>query len=199
MSSDNDMKNAIANRKRALAVTNPHKEALDLAEHVPFQVAVVSNLLSLDRDPVIRSLTELNTRELRVLLNVGSYGPITAAEVSYQSRLDPYSVTRAVNALLKLELVHAMELAGKSKPVVLTEAGEKIYREVTVHVQKREAMLTEHMSDDEKAQLSALLMKLELTAEEILANEVTEMEAQGQAVTRDHKEMQRWYKRSRQR
>lgn len=198
MSSDNDMKNAIANRKRALAVTNPHKEALDLVEHVPFQVAVVSNLLSLDRDPVIRSLTELNTRELRVLLNVGSYGPITAAEVSYQSRLDPYSVTRAVNTLLKLELVRAMELTGKSKPVVLTEAGEKIYREVTVHVQKREAMLTEHMSDEEKAHLSALLMKLELTAEEILANEVTEMEAQGQAVTRDHKEMQRWYKRSRQ-
>ncbi|MCG7535430.1 MarR family transcriptional regulator [Pseudoalteromonas sp. OOF1S-7] len=191
------MKKAIANRKQALEVKGPNKGALDLSRHVPFQVAVVSNLLSLDRDPVIRSLTELNTRELRVLLNVGSYAPVTAAEVSYQSRLDPYSVTRAVNTLLKLELVRATELTGKSKPVILTEAGEKIYREVSAHVRKREAMLTAHMSEDEKAQLSTLLIKLELTAEEILANEVTEMEEQGQAVTRDHKEMLRWYKRSR--
>ncbi len=198
MSSDNDMKKAIANRKRALAVTSKGKDALNLIEHVPFQVAVVSNLLSLDRDPVIRSLTELNTRELRVLLNVGSYGPVTAAEVSYQSRLDPYSVTRAVNALLKLDLVRATELSGKSKPVVLTQAGEKVYREVTAHIRKREEKLTAHMSDDEKALLSGLLMKLELTAEEILANEVTEMESKGQVVTRDHKEMLRWHKRSNQ-
>ncbi|TMP39388.1 MarR family transcriptional regulator [Pseudoalteromonas rubra] len=197
MSSDNEMKIAIANRKRALAVTNPKKDALDLAAHVPFQVAVVSNLLSLDRDPVIRSLTELNTRELRVLLNVGSYGPITAAEVSYQSRLDPYSVTRAVNALLKLGLVQPTEVTGKSKPVVLTADGENIYHEVTAHVRKREQRLTAHMTEDEKALLETLLIKLELTAEEILANEVTEMEAQGQVVTRDHKEMLRWHKRSR--
>ncbi|MCO7187641.1 MULTISPECIES: MarR family transcriptional regulator [unclassified Pseudoalteromonas] len=191
------MKIAIANRKRALAVTNLKDEALDLAAHVPFQVAVVSNLLSLDRDPVIRSLTELNTRELRVLLNVGSYGPITAAEVSYQSRLDPYSVTRAVNVLLKLGLVQSKEITGKSKPVVLTAEGESIYDKVTAHVRKREDMLTAHMTKDEKVLLETLLMKLELTAEEILANEVTEMEAQGQVVTRDHKEMLRWHKRSR--
>ncbi|WP_249331574.1 MarR family winged helix-turn-helix transcriptional regulator [Pseudoalteromonas rubra] len=192
------MKIAIANRKRALAVTNLEKDALDLAAHVPFQVAVVSNLLSLDRDPVIRSLTELNTRELRVLLNVGSYGPITAAEISYQSRLDPYSVTRAVNALLKLELVQSTEITGKSKPVVLTTEGENIYHDVTAHVRKREQMLTAHMTADEKSLLETLLIKLELTAEEILAHEVTEMEAQGQVVTRDHKEMLRWHKRSRQ-
>ncbi|MCW8999044.1 MAG: hypothetical protein OQK04_10040, partial [Kangiellaceae bacterium] len=87
-----------ANRKRkaSFELSENIHSPLDLYNHLPFQIAVVSNLLQLNRDLGIRNIIELEPRELRVILNIGSYMPIKAADIAYQSRMDSYTVSRAV-------------------------------------------------------------------------------------------------------
>ncbi|AOT10733.1 MarR family winged helix-turn-helix transcriptional regulator [Pseudoalteromonas luteoviolacea] len=196
MSSEISNKNALKNRLASFKQNKQSKLALET--HIPFQVAVVSNLLSISRDPIIRDLTDLDTRELRILVNIGSYGPITASDIAYQTRLDPYSTTRAITALLKRGLAQYAhtQIQTRSKPVELTKLGEEIYCKVATHLKQREKKLLETLSETEQTMLSALLQKLELNAEDVLANEVKHCESNEQAVTRDHKEIVRWHSRT---
>ena len=196
MSSDNLYKKSLSNRLKAFELSGSEQSQLALDKHIPFQVAVVSNLLSISRDPIIRTLTDLDTRELRILVNIGSYGPIAAADIAYQSRLDPYSINRAIAALAKKALIEYQQGNARSKPVLLTGQGKSIYSKVVAHLKMREEKLLETLSDSEKNTLSVLLQKLELNAETVLAMEVADCHKQGLSVTRDHKELERWHKRT---
>ncbi|KZN36413.1 MarR family winged helix-turn-helix transcriptional regulator [Pseudoalteromonas luteoviolacea] len=196
MSSENLYENSLKNRLKAFELSESDQSQLALDTHIPFQVAVVSNLLSISRDPIIRNLTDLDTRELRILVNIGSYGPIAASDIAYQSRLDPYSINRAIAALAKKELVKYEEGASRSKPVLLTEQGNSIYNKVVAHLKMREEKLLDTLTNQERNTLSELLQKLELNAEAVLAMEVADCQKQGLSVTRDHKELERWYKRT---
>ncbi|KZN53861.1 hypothetical protein N474_19300 [Pseudoalteromonas luteoviolacea CPMOR-2] len=196
MSSENLYENSLKNRLKAFELSESDQSQLALDTHIPFQVAVVSNLLSISRDPIIRNLTDLDTRELRILVNIGSYGPIAASDIAYQSRLDPYSINRAIAALAKKELVKYEEGASRSKPVLLTEQGNSIYNKVVAHLKMREEKLLDTLTNKERNTLSELLQKLELNAEAVLAMEVADCQKQGLSVTRDHKELERWYKRT---
>ncbi|ESP93447.1 MULTISPECIES: MarR family winged helix-turn-helix transcriptional regulator [Pseudoalteromonas] len=197
MSSDISYKNALKNRLESFA-QGDNRQILSLENHIPFQVAVVSNLLSISRDPIIRSLTDLDTRELRILVNIGSYSPITASDIAYQTRLDPYSTTRAIAALIKKGLAQYVQgqEQTRSKPVELSEEGQSIYAKVTDHLQNREEKLLETLTSDEQSTLRQLLQKLEINAEAVLAKEVQHCESLGGSVTRDHKEIVRWHSRT---
>ncbi|MDK1288032.1 MarR family winged helix-turn-helix transcriptional regulator [Pseudoalteromonas umbrosa] len=196
MSSEISYQNALKNRLESFSKKQDSELALET--HIPFQVAVVSNLLSISRDPIVRNLTDCDTRELRILINIGSYGPITASDIAYQTRLDPYSTTRAINALIKKDLAQYAQINPntRSKPVELTNEGVDIYSKITEHLKQREERLLESFTEKEKATLSTLLQKLELSAESVLANEVKQCELEGDSVTRDHKEIVRWYNRT---
>ncbi|QLE85863.1 MULTISPECIES: MarR family transcriptional regulator [Shewanella] len=185
-------------RQGAFQLAINDEELFDLYQHIPYRVAITSNLLAIDRDAKIGQQTQLQTREIRVLLNVGSYGPINAADVAYQSRLDPYSVNRAINSLLQAGYIEAASSADKqrSKPVQITAAGQLIYDKVVLHMQQRQTQLMQGITAQEQAQLLQLLEKLELNAEQMLANHVQQAQLQGQTVTRDQKELLRWQQRT---
>jgi DNA-binding MarR family transcriptional regulator len=185
-------------RKAAFTLNTDVCKPYDLYNHLPYRVAVASNLLAIDRDAAIKQLTDLETREIRVLLNIGSYGPINAADIAYQSRLDPYSVNRAINCLLKLNYVAEAKkvINQKIKRVELTELGVSVYQKVTIHLEKRTERLTANLTHEEQATLLVLLEKLELQAEQVLAETASAIEAKGQAITRDQKEVIRWFKRT---
>ncbi|TMO60421.1 MarR family transcriptional regulator [Pseudoalteromonas aurantia] len=185
-------------RKAAFTLNKDIANPYDLYNHLPYRVAVASNLLEIDRDAAIKQLTELETREIRVLLNVGSYGPINAADIAYQSRLDPYSVNRAINCLLKLNYIAEVKRVTnqKVKRVALTQSGLTVYQKITTHLEHRTDRLTANLTIKEQSTLLALLEKLELQAEQVLAETASVIEAQGEPITRDQKELIRWYKRT---
>ncbi|WP_152088010.1 MarR family winged helix-turn-helix transcriptional regulator [Pseudoalteromonas sp. A25] len=185
-------------RQSAFELSKNIEQPYDLYNHVPYRIAVASNLLAIDRDAYIKNLTGLETREIRVLLNIGSYGPINAADIAYQSRLDPYSVNRAINTLMKRELISADNDHEKqrSKFVKLSEKGAPLYLKVIEHMQAREADVLQGITDKEKALLLSLLEKIELKAEAALARSAQQLESQGHTITRDQKELIRWHKRS---
>lgn len=187
-----------ASRQKAFQLTDRLEQPLDLYSHLPYRVAVISNLLMLDRDIAIRSATDLAPRELRVLLNVGSYMPITSADVAYQTRIDSYTVSRAVSTLNKkgyLEFESA-ENNRRVKLLVLTEKGIGIYRELCQQIEQRADKLLGVLNPEEIQELFRMLALVENQAEHLLANQAKDLQLAGETLPADQKELIRWRKKS---
>jgi len=189
---------SLSTREQAFELSVLNDEPLDLSNHLPFRVAVVSNLLALNRDLSIRSLSELEPRELRVLLNIGSYMPIKAADIAYQSRIDSSNVSRAVKVLLSKGLVNA-EPDAKSKNIkhlTLSAAGIELYQQLTHALEPRAQALESVLSEEERACFYRCLTKIEAKAEQLLAHQALSFVNQGLEIPADQKELLRWYKKS---
>jgi len=181
-------------RKKYFELTDRLEFPLDLYEHLPFQIAVVSNLLQLNRDPEIRDVVDLEPRELRVILNIGSYMPIKSADIAYQSRMDAYTVSRAVNRLqaFKLVMFEHNESNRKVKFLVLTDEGIVVYHRLCLQIQKRESLIEAKLTDKEKETLMLLLSKLEDNTELMLANKALLKLKDNGNLSADQKEIIRW-------
>lgn len=188
----------ISARSQAFELTKENENPLDLSNHLPFRVAVVSNLLALNRDWKIRNLSELDPREMRVLLNIGSYMPIKSADIAYQSRLDSYTVSRAVKKLLELNLIESQADIHKKnvKNLLLNEKGKKIYYQVVTAMDERSKQLESVLSEEELGQFFTMLEKVENKAEQLLAEQATGLIIDGLDAPADQKELIRWYKKS---
>ena len=179
-------------------LTDIVEEPLDLVSHLPFRMAVVSNLLALDRDWKIRNLTDLEPREMRVLLNIGSYMPIKSADIAYQSRLDSYTVSRAVKKLLALNLVESRqdEVKKNVKNLYLNEAGKVLYQKLTMAMEARAKLLEGVLTKSEQSLFFNMLERIENKAEAILATQATELINAGLEAPADQKELIRWHKKT---
>jgi DNA-binding MarR family transcriptional regulator len=164
---------------------------------LPFRVAVVSNLLALNRDWKIRGLCDLDPREMRVLLNIGSYMPIKSADIAYQSRLDSYTISRAVKKLhtLKLIDIEADRLGKNIKNLSLNKAGMALYSQLSSALEPRSKELESVLSEHERSLFYDMLGKIEAKAESLLAEQAIELIKQGQEPPADQKELIRWYKK----
>ncbi len=184
-------------RERVFKLTEQLAEPLDLTSHLPFRIAVVSNLLALNRDWKIRKLCDLDPREMRVLINIGSYMPIKSADIAYQSRLDSYTVSRAVKKLQQLELVEITQDAVHKniKNLMLNARGQLLYREIINALEQRCAELEEVLDDHEVQLFYKLLDKIENRTEQILAEQALELIEQGHEPPADQREIIRWYRR----
>lgn len=185
-------------RQTSFSLSSKTNDALDLYQQVPYRIATASNLLVLDRDAYVKQITDLDTRAIRVLLNVGSYGPINAADIAYQTRLDPYSVTRAINGLLKKGLILASNdhQKSRSKLVEISDNGKPIYQKISDYMAKRCDAVLAGISETEQATLMMLLEKIELNTEKMLADNANTVAKQGGTPTRDQSEQIRWFKRT---
>ncbi|WP_257172437.1 MarR family winged helix-turn-helix transcriptional regulator [Colwellia sp. M166] len=173
---------------------------MNLSEHLPYRVAIVSNLLALNRDLNIRSLSNLEPREMRVLLNIGSYMPIKSADIAYQSRLDSSTVSRAVKVLLAKKLIAAKpdSVSKNIKHLTLTELGVTLYKQLSNALEPRAQALESVLNDDEKQVFYQCLTKIEAKAEQLLAQQALSFVNQGLEIPADQKELLRWYKKSQQ-
>lgn len=185
-------------RQTSFSLSSKTNDAIDLYQQVPYRIATASNLLVLDRDAYVKQITDLDTRAIRVLLNVGSYGPINAADIAYQTQLDPYSVTRAINGLLKEGLIQAANdhATSRSKFVELSKAGIPIYQNIANYMAKRCEDVLDGISDEEQTLLMTVLEKIELNTERMLAQNAQTLKDNGGTPTRDQSEQIRWLKRT---
>ena len=184
-------------RKKVFKLTDELADPLDLTNHLPFRIAVVSNLLALNRDWKIRKLCDLEPREMRVLINIGSYMPIKSADIAYQSRLDSYTISRAVKKLQQLELVDVRQDAVHKniKNLMLNARGQLLYRKIITALEQRSAELEEVLDVQETQMLYKLLDKIENKTEQILAEQALELIEQGNEPPADQKEIIRWYRK----
>ena len=185
-------------RKKAFKLSDKIDAPLDLASHLPFRVAVVSNLLALNRDWKVRTLCDLEPREMRVLLNIGSYMPVKSADIAYQSRLDSYTVSRAVTKLKSKKLIEVQaDPENKNvKNLLLNEQGQALYKKLTQALEQRSQELENVLTDKEQQQFYTMLEKIENKAEKILAEQALDLIKQGNEPPADQKELIRWYRKS---
>ncbi|WP_448547863.1 MarR family winged helix-turn-helix transcriptional regulator [Thalassotalea fusca] len=185
-------------RKQAFELSKVVNDPIDLLSHLPFRIAVVSNLLALNRDWKIRNLCDLDPREMRVLINIGSYMPIKSADIAYQSRLDSYTVSRAVKKLIALNLVESVPDKFKKnvKNLVLNEQGLVLYQALNKALVERGKLLDSALTEQELIQFYAMLDKIEAKSEQMLAKNAKLMIAQGLTPPADQKEIIRWHKKS---
>ena len=184
-------------RKKAFKLSDKIDSPLDLTSHLPFRVAVVSNLLALNRDWKIRTLCDLEPREMRVLLNIGSYMPVKSADIAYQSRLDSYTVSRAVTKLNSKKLIEVQaDPENKNvKNLLLNEEGQALYTKLTQALEQRSQELENVLTDKEQQQFYTMLEKIENKAEKILAEQALDLIKQGKEPPADQKELIRWYRK----
>lgn len=158
----------------------------------------MSNLLAFNRDWNIRELSDLEPREMRVLLNIGSYMPIKAADIAYQSRIDSYNVSRAVKVLAKKALIEITpdERSKNIKYLMLNEQGKALYHKLTEAMKSRANELESALSPDELCAFYQMLGKIEAKSEQLLAQQALEKIAQGAEPPADQKELIRWHNKS---
>lgn len=185
-------------RKRVFKLTERIENPLDLRAHMPFRVATASNLLALNRDMAIRAECELETREMRVLLNIGSYMPITAADIAYQSRMDSYTVSRATTTLKKLGLIDSENdpTNRRTKKLILTKEGIRIYEKLASMIDARAKAIEKVLAKTERRMLFDMLEKIEAETEKHLAEFALHEQNSGKELPADQKELVRWYRKS---
>lgn len=188
----------VARREREFVLTDRIDEPFDLYHHLPFRLATLTNLLALDRDIDIRNASSLGLRELRVLLNIGSYMPIRAVDIAYQTRLDTFTVSRAVKTLLKLKLITLQSdlRDRRAQYLSLTNAGEAEYRSIVDVLQARDRALTRVLTSEERRQFETVLGRLEELAESLLVEHAERMLEREEPISADQRELIRWRKRS---
>jgi DNA-binding MarR family transcriptional regulator len=151
----------------------------------------------LNRDWKIRELCDLEPREMRVLLNIGSYMPINSADIAYQSRIDSYNVSRAVKALDSKRLLD-IRRDPKSKNIkilALNEQGKVLYEKLILAMELRSEELESVLNDEEITAFYNVLGKVEDKIEQLLAKQALNKIAQGEDAPADQKELIRWYKK----
>jgi DNA-binding MarR family transcriptional regulator len=188
----NDSKNKPANRSRKKG------KGFDLDDHLPYRIVVVSNLLALSRDAAIRQVTDLPLRELRVLIDIGNYGPVKAFDIARKSRKDSITVSRAVKGLAAGRLIeHTPDAGDRRSPwLSLTSEGDEIYQRLTALLEQRAEQVQQVLSKQETRQLLDMMRRLEDAAETLVAsNALKVLESEG-AVSPDHREIIRWHRKS---
>lgn len=185
-------------REHIFTLTHRIDRPLDLYRHLPFRLATVTNLLALDRDSAIRRVSSLGLRELRVLLNIGSYMPIRISNVAYQTRLDTYTVSRAAKTLLSHRLIELRADSSDRRVQLarLTAAGLKQYRRIAEVVEARGREVESVLTPAEIDSLYRMLTRLEEKTESLLAVHAFDLLERGQRIAADQRELIRWRKRA---
>ena len=188
---------ATSKRRAAFDLTERIENPFDLYLHLPYRIAVVSNLLLLDRDSRIKSICPLGPREMRVLLNIGSYMPIAAADIAYQSRMDSYTISRAVRSLREQELLETEDdpTNRRTKYLVLTTKGLDLYRRLSSELEERGRELESVLDESDKEELFRILRLVEDKIEGLLAGHALKSLSDGNPLTAGDREIIRWYKR----
>ncbi|MBI1263126.1 MAG: MarR family transcriptional regulator [Alphaproteobacteria bacterium] len=141
----------------------PGGAPMRLRDYLPYRLSVASNKASGLIARAYQARFGLTIWEWRVIAVLGEGAPRTAQGVCEATAMDKVTVSRAIRALDARGLVRrsARDDDRRASDVRLTAEGEAIYAEVAPLALRYEAALLDGFTPQERAQLSALLDKLE--------------------------------------
>ena len=135
---------------------------LDLERFVPYQLSVLSNVVSQEIAEAYGERFGLAITEWRILAVLGRFPGMSAVGVAERSAMDKVAVSRAVARLLERGLLHRETHGDDRRRSVLelSEAGRAVYAEVAPLALSYERELLAPLSEDERAQFSRMLDRL---------------------------------------
>ncbi|WP_133000433.1 MarR family winged helix-turn-helix transcriptional regulator [Luteimonas arsenica] len=135
---------------------------LDLERFLPYQLSVLSNVVSQDIAQAYGERFGLAVTEWRIIAVLGRFPGLSAVGVAERSAMDKVAVSRAVASLLERGLLHR-ETHGEDRRrsvLELSEAGRAVHAEVAPLALAYERELLSPLDEDERAQFSRMLDKL---------------------------------------
>ena len=149
--------------------TNNRPAILKLDRFLPYILSKVSNNISRIIAETYKNKFALSVTEWRIMAVLGELPGSSADEVSFRTQVEKSLISRALQKLLKRELVSRQvdEKDRRRHNLSLTEAGKDIYNEIVPVSYEYESLLLECLSDDERDQLDRLLNKLNVHASEV--------------------------------
>ena len=138
-------------------------DTLKLSEFLPYRLSVLSNRISRSIADGYEERFQISLPEWRVMAVLGEEPDLSAGQVADRTAMDKVAVSRAVNKLLENGRIerHFADDDRRRSVLALSKIGKNTYRDVIPIALGYESKLLEQLSDDEKAQLDALLNKLD--------------------------------------
>ena len=135
---------------------------LDLERFVPYQLSVLSNVVSQDIAQAYGERFGLAVTEWRIIAVLGRFPGMSAVGVAERSAMDKVAVSRAVARLLERGLLHRETHGDDRRRSVLelSEAGRAVHAEVAPLALSYEQELLSPLSAGERAQFSRMLDRL---------------------------------------
>ena len=135
---------------------------LDLERFVPYQLSVLSNVVSQEIAEAYGDRFGLAITEWRILAVLGRFPGLSAAGVAERSAMDKVAVSRAVARLLERGLLHRETHGDDRRRSVLelSEAGREVYAEVAPLALSYERELLSPLNEEERVQFSRMLERL---------------------------------------
>lgn len=137
-------------------------DTLKLSEFLPYRLSVLSNRISRSIADSYEERFQISLPEWRVMAVLGEEPDLSAGQVADRTAMDKVAVSRAVNKLIESGRIerHFADDDRRRSVLALSKTGKKTYLDVIPIALGHESKLLEQLSDDEKAQLDALLTKL---------------------------------------
>ncbi|MBJ6984907.1 MarR family transcriptional regulator [Luteimonas sp. MC1750] len=135
---------------------------LDLERFIPYQLSVLSNVVSQEIAEAYGDRFGLAITEWRILAVLGRFPGMSAVGVAERSAMDKVAVSRAVARLLERGLLHRETHGDDRRRSVLelSDAGREVYSEVAPLALSYERELLAPLSDEERLQFSRMLDRL---------------------------------------
>ena len=139
---------------------------LRLDAFLPYRLSVASNAVSTRISASYRKRFGLKVPEWRLVAILAEGSEMTPQALGNAARIDKISVSRAAAALIERGLIVARDNPGdgRSHLLALTADGQALYAEIAPAALAMEAELLAHISPEERAQLDALLRRIEAAA-----------------------------------
>lgn len=145
-----------------------------LLDHfLPYRLSVASNSVS---QAIARSYEEehaLSMQEWRVIAVLAEGGELTQQEIVGRTKMDKVTVSRAARALEDRGILRRKPSTddARSRRLSLTAEGRKIYVQVVPALIELEREVLKDLSAKERADLEALLVRIEAAADRVLARD----------------------------
>ncbi len=133
-----------------------------LAEFLPYQLSIASNAVSARIAEQYRKRFALKTTEWRIMAVLGDHGELTQRELSQRTLMDKVPVNRACRKLEDRGLVQRSPNArdGRSHLLELTAEGTAVHNGIMPLALKIERQLFAVLSDEERAALQDMLVRI---------------------------------------
>ncbi|KPA23297.1 transcriptional regulator SlyA [Shimia sp. SK013] len=137
-------------------------EGFDLLRFLPYLLNQAAEESSLTFQKIYKDRYGLLRTEWRVLFHLGMFGEMTATDIGTRGKIHKTKVSRAVYRLGQRRYLKRMpsETDRRVEWLVLTPAGEAVYRDLRDTAERYETALLEGFTADEVAQLKRVLRRL---------------------------------------
>jgi DNA-binding MarR family transcriptional regulator len=144
---------------------------LKLEHFLPYQLNVVSSLVSQALTRVYARRYGIGVPEWRVVVTLGQYGVMTAKAIGAHTHMHKTKVSRAVALLEKRRLIarRANREDMRETFLSLTSAGRTMYEEVAPHALEFARRLTEILSPSDREAFNRALQQLTARSAELVA------------------------------